>query len=209
MFFEIFTWSRVGIGELAMKVSQALPFTVRHHGCHRIRLWAVASKALGGADEETSRGWSTTALRISGLTTLVFMMGFSLALPIMPARAATNHVIEMTDYAFTPQFITINGGDSVQWYNNGSVAHTATANASDPMQWTDVVLSPTQHSGMITLTISGVYNYICTYHIGLDMWGRITVTGTTVPEFSGELFVVVGLMAMMFGLMAFRTRKTR
>ncbi len=145
------------------------------------------------------------AIRIAGLTALLFMVGLATAVPLVPVKAA-NTPITMTDYAFTPQFITINAGDSVQWTNSGTVAHTATANSTDPSQWTNVVLNPGQTSAMITLTLPGVYDYICEYHINLDMWGSITVTGT-VPEFSSGFLVVVGLAAIMFGLMAFRTKK--
>ena len=33
------------------------------------------------------------------------------------------------------------------------------------------------------------------------------MSGTVVPEFSSELFVVIGLMAMMLGFVVFRARK--
>ncbi len=139
------------------------------------------------------------------LTVMVFTVGFVLAAPALPARAAQNHLITMTDYAFTPQFLTIATGDTVQWVNNGAAAHTATSNTS---AWTNVILSPTQTSAMIPINAPGTYDYYCLYHISFDMWGSITATGSVVPEFSSSAVVVVGLLVMAIGLIvASKTRR--
>ena len=138
------------------------------------------------------------------LTMLAFMIGLAIVMPAIPARAQTTWTIEMTDYQFTPKSQSINAGDHVVWHNGGAAAHTATSNTS---AWTNVVLSPGQTSSPTTLTVGGVYNYYCQYHVSFDMWGSITVSGT-IPEFSGELVVVIGLMAMMLGLMVLRTRRS-
>ncbi len=131
------------------------------------------------------------------LTVMVFIVGLVLAMPSMPARAQTPHLIEMTDYAFTPQFVTISTGDTVQWHNGGTAAHTATSNTS---AWPDVVLSPGQTSAAITINLPGTYDYICSYHFNLDMWGAITAVGNPVAEFSSSAVIVAGMLAMAIGL---------
>ena len=90
---------------------------------------------------------------------LAFVIGAAVVIPAMPVRAQTNHVISMTEYVFTPQFLTIAPGDTVQWQNNGVLPHTATSNTS---AWTEIILNPGQTSTPpITLTTPGVYDYIC------------------------------------------------
>ncbi len=133
------------------------------------------------------------------LTLMAFLVGFALAAPAMPARAATPHTIQMNDFNFSPQFLTINSGDTVQWHNAAGVDHTATSNTS---AWTEIILSPGQTSSAITLSVPGVYDYICSIHYAAyGMWGKITVQ-SAVPEFSSSIVVVAGMLAMAIGLIA-------
>jgi len=139
------------------------------------------------------------------LIVLAFVIGIPVAAPLMPARAATNHVIGMWDFYYTPHSQTVAPGDTVQWRNYGAYQHTAKSNAS---AWTEVVVNPGVLSSPATVMPStpGTYSYICSNHFATDgMWGEIIVS-TVVPEFSSSLVVVVGLLVMALGLMLVRRK---
>jgi plastocyanin len=138
------------------------------------------------------------ALCVFELAILTFVVGAAIAVPMMPARAAQTWTVQMTEYQFTDKFLTISVGDSVVWHNSGSFSHSTTANGTDPATW-DHTVSPGTSSPAVPFTIPGTYNYICKFHIGDNMWGRITVQ-TVVPEFSGSFVVVAGMLAMAIGL---------
>lgn len=142
---------------------------------------------------------------VVGLIVLAFVIGLSVAAPMMPARAATNHVVYMTvSYTFSPKFTTVAPGDTVTWHNNASTAHTATSNIS---AWSEVILNGGATSAAITMpTTPGNYTYICSYHFGSSgMWGAIIVS-TTVPEFSSSFVVVVGMLVIALELMLLRRK---
>jgi plastocyanin len=143
---------------------------------------------------------------VLGFIVLAFVIGISVAAPMMPARAATNHVVYMTvGFTFAPKFITVAPGDTITWHNNASVAHTATSNST---AWPEVILSGGGTSAAITMpTTPGTYPYICSYHYGsFGMWGEIIVS-TAVPEFSSSFVVVVGMLLIAFELMLLRRKQ--
>ncbi len=156
--------------------------------------------------ERRASGERAAVLGIALLTALVTLGAMGSMLPV--ARAATNHVIDMDDYFFSPKFLTIAPGDTVQWHDASIYTqHTATSNTS---AWTEVILNPGQTSSMITLNVQGNYTYICSIHfpMGFNMWGAIEVgTGGAVPEFSSSLLVVAGLMVLMIGMMLLGGRR--
>lgn|GEM_PF-1185176 len=139
------------------------------------------------------------AMRFVGLVFMAFVAVLSLAVPAMPARAATNYVIDMYDYYYAPQFLTVSVGDTVQWSNLGTVQHTATSN--DTAAWGEVVVNPDTTSPPLTLTVSGVFPYIDSVDYAFyGMWGQITVVGTAVPEFSSFAVVAAGMLVLALGL---------
>jgi len=142
------------------------------------------------------------AFEFAALATIV---GVAVVSPFVPARAAQTFTVQMTEYAFTDKFLTINVGDSVVWHNAGSFTHSTTANATDPMTW-DYTVAPGANSPAVQFTTAGVYNYICKFHIADNMWGRITVQ-PIVPEFSSSIVAVTGMLAIAVGLMIAGRRK--
>lgn len=139
------------------------------------------------------------------LIVLAFVIGIPVAAPLMPARAVTNHVVNIYDFYFSPQITTVAPGDTVTWHNMASATHTATSNDS---AWTAVVIPGGQTSAAITMpTTPGTYDYRCTIHFPYypTMWGAIVVS-TGVPEFSSSLVVVVGMLVMAIGLMLVRRK---
>ena len=143
---------------------------------------------------------------VLGIALLVGMLSLAAVGFLLPnAMAATNHVIDMEDYFFSPKFTPIAPGDTVQWHNAGFHQHTATSNTS---AWTEVILNADQTSSMITLNTPGNYTYICSIHFASDkMWGAIEVGTSAIPEFSSSLFVVLGLFALMIGMMVLGGRR--
>jgi plastocyanin len=86
-----------------------------------------------------------------------------------PARAATEHVVDIRDMRFAPGTLTIAVGDTVTWTNSDSMPHTATSED-------DAFDSGNMDEGQsfsFTFTEPGTYEYRCDYHS--DMTGTIVV----------------------------------
>ena len=84
--------------------------------------------------------------------------------------------VQVSDFAFTPNAITINAGDTVRWTNvsgTHNVDGTATTYPSNPMPFSN----PSDGSGAwvfdVVFTIAGSYQYECGFHA--NMLGTITV----------------------------------
>ncbi len=82
-----------------------------------------------------------------------------------PAASATTApaaavVVHMKGYVFTPASVTIKAGDTVQFLNDDTTAHTATA---DDKSWDSGNLdigATFSH----TFTTAGTVTYVCAYH---------------------------------------------
>ncbi len=95
------------------------------------------------------------------------------------ANAATANV-SIVDFAFSPQNITINVGDTVVWTNNGVAPHTSTSGTNCPTGdgiWNSGTLSSGQ-AFQFTFTQPGTYNYFCAIHC---FTGTITVNAPSLP----------------------------
>jgi plastocyanin len=90
----------------------------------------------------------------------------------------TTHLVQASDYAFTPSDLTINVGDKVRWINTGGThnvvaddgSFTSGAVSSDPWVYEHV------------FTIAGNFRYYCLLHGspgGLGMSGIIRVKSST------------------------------
>ncbi|MGI8828573.1 MAG: cupredoxin domain-containing protein [Candidatus Limnocylindria bacterium] len=104
--------------------------------------------------------------------TLAVLLGAGLVMALVatatPVRAATEHAVEIVDFAFAPAELTITAGDSVTWTNLDVVAHTATAAGAF-----DSGNLEQGESYRLTFTTPGTYDYLCTPHP--SMTGRIVV----------------------------------
>src|SRR4029077_13416295 len=119
--------------------------------------------------------------------------------------------ISITDDQFTPRNVTVNPGDTVVWVNNGSMAHTVTA---DNASFDSGTLQPGQ-SYPATFSAAGTYAYHCKFHGGpggQGMAGTITVGGPAVTltnstSYSNPAYTTTGssadqLRAQAQGLLA-------
>jgi len=104
-------------------------------------------------------------------------LSISLALLIASAShalAATN-TVAISGFAFDPQTISINVGDTVRWVNNDSFSHTAT---SDTGAWATPALLSGQ-SATIDFNTPGTNAYHCFFHT--FMHGTVVVLAPNVP----------------------------
>jgi plastocyanin len=92
----------------------------------------------------------------------------------VPAGAATSNV-NMQNFTFQPQTITVSVGDSVVWHNLDTATHTVTAN--DGSFNSGDVTSAASYPR--TFTQPGTYEYYCKYHgsPGSGMHGTVIVQG--------------------------------
>lgn len=75
--------------------------------------------------------------------------------------------VTISNFAFDPQTVTINKGDTIIWTNQDSMAHTATGKGFD---------SGNLDKGAVfkfTFNDTGSFNYVCSYHA--NMKGQIIV----------------------------------
>ena len=97
---------------------------------------------------------------------------FPIAAAVAPA-ATTNVIFQ--NFAFTPQNVSIQVGDTVVWTNAGGV-HTVTGDGQDPFCGPD----PVPVSCSETFTNVGTFPYHCNFHQAFGMVGTVVVTaGTT------------------------------
>ncbi len=81
--------------------------------------------------------------------------------------------VVIRDFKFEPATVTVDAGDTVEWKNEDTVAHTATADDEAQKPAFD---SGTIHTGAAWRYVArkkGTYNYICTRHP--NMKGKLIV----------------------------------
>ncbi len=86
-------------------------------------------------------------------------------------------MVEIKDFAFSPQVIAVNPGDTVVWTNKGKMSHTATGLAG-PLLWDSGNLTSGE-SYHRPFSTEGRYEYHCNIHPG--MTGTVVV-GKVIPS---------------------------
>jgi plastocyanin len=110
------------------------------------------------------RGSVRTALT-AGLIPLILLAAFA---TVYVARAATASV-NIQNIAFNPASITVNAGDTVNWTNNDSVAHTVTSDTSGVFNMSSAPGSTVS----FTFNTPGTFAYHCNIHP--NMHGTVVV----------------------------------
>ena len=98
-------------------------------------------------------------------------------LGIWRQACAATHIVQMVDFAFVPQSLTIQVGDSVLWTNTTATPHSST---SDQRLW-DSGLFTTPGTFARTFANAGSFGYFCSLHVSIGMVGTVTVLGPDVP----------------------------
>lgn len=92
--------------------------------------------------------------------------------------AAAGHAVQIVNFAFAPQSLTVAQGDSITWTNQDEAPHTVTT-TSGPRQISSPMLSKGQ-SFTFTFTVAGTYSYYCAVHP--DMRAQVVVTPAPAPS---------------------------
>ncbi|HEY3242722.1 MAG TPA: plastocyanin/azurin family copper-binding protein [Phycisphaerae bacterium] len=98
------------------------------------------------------------------------------------AARAANHNVSIANLTFTPQFLTIDLGDTVSWTNNDGTLHTATSGTNytpDGVFDSDLLLPGDSYT--FQFTSPGEFPYFCSYHTVFMQFGNnysITVAGS-------------------------------
>jgi plastocyanin len=139
------------------------------------------------------------------------------------ANAQHEANVAIVDFAFDPPLFGVPAGATVTWTNTGVRPHTVTAESG---AFDSAQLEPGA-SFSTTLTTEGSYAYFCRIHP--EMTGTIVVTaggeagafgpgaapampvvgvgtGTLATEQNGAAALLLGLLAVAFGMAAVRTR---
>ena len=117
-------------------------------------------------------------------TTILFVFVFN-------AKAVVHTIYVWEGYfQFTPGSITIDLGDTIQWLPLGGIpptmVHTVTSSTIPPGAATfDYTWqAPSDTFFQYVPTVAGIYDYVCTPHISMNMVGQFTVnsTGTSISN---------------------------
>jgi plastocyanin len=106
------------------------------------------------------------------------------------------------EFAFQPNAISVQIGDTVIWTNNGGAVHTVTSDGGAvPLDSGDIGSGGTYSHMFVS---EGTYSYHCVHHP--SMHGTVTV-GSVIPEYSSAAIVTLGLMVILIGLVAVGKRR--
>ncbi len=99
----------------------------------------------------------------------------ALLLVAAPTVLAADHGVDIAGFAFSPQTITIQVGDSITWSNADAQSHTATAD--DGSFDTGTITSSTPKS--VTFSTAGTFAYHCSIH--RSMTATVVVESAAAP----------------------------
>jgi plastocyanin len=91
--------------------------------------------------------------------------------------AATVKIVgaSFSSFGFSPSSVTVKVGDTVEWVNNSTVAHTSTSDSGSAVSWDSSAIDSGGGTFSFTFTKAGTYTYHCSFHP--SMHGTIVVTG--------------------------------
>lgn len=116
-------------------------------------------------------------------TTLLLVI---LSLITFANALSVTKVINVSDFAFTPQNEFAETGDTIKWvWVSGFHTTTSTAIPAGAVSW-DAIIDPSNLTFIYVPVVAGTYNYVCTPHAGMGMTGTISVSPKTgIKEISG------------------------
>jgi plastocyanin len=92
---------------------------------------------------------------------------------------ATIVMIEVEDFEFNPEVVTVNVGDTIiRFWEEGFHTTTSTLIPSEATPW-DAEISSSSPFFQYVVTFPGSYDYVCSPHASMGMVGHFTATGTT------------------------------
>jgi plastocyanin len=100
---------------------------------------------------------------------LALILGLGITPRVQTASAQDSATVEIANFAFSPNQLTVTAGTTVTWVNNDSAPHTATGDGGE----FDTGTINSGGSASITFDTPGTYTYHCTIHP--DMTATIVV----------------------------------
>jgi len=97
-----------------------------------------------------------------------YVVAAALVLPFGGIARAAVIQVSMVGVSYSPAQVSAHIGDTIEWVNNDSLVHTATARSGE---W-DLLIQPNQKKS-VTLKSAAKVEYYCRYHP--NMVGQITV----------------------------------
>jgi plastocyanin len=76
------------------------------------------------------------------------------------AGGASNERVEIADFAFDPETVTVDAGTKLTWTNDDEAPHTATADDGS----FDTGTLKLDDTGAVALDQAGTYTYYCRFH---------------------------------------------
>jgi len=112
--------------------------------------------------------WLKSGLVISGMFLLLACGqpgGYSSDTPAAPGPGgqSTADAVEISNFAFSPNSLTVPAGTTVTWTNKDGITHTST---SDQAVWDSGGISPGQ-SFSVPFNTPGTFTYHCNIHPGM------------------------------------------
>ncbi len=89
--------------------------------------------------------------------------------PASTSQTARNYNIDIKNFAFSPNTITIKAGDKVTWTNQDSAPHTITSDSNSNSNSGTLNSQTLDASDTYTYTFNDkrIYNYHCSIHSGM------------------------------------------
>lgn len=94
---------------------------------------------------------------------------------LIPNAYAVKHIVNVSNYAFTPSNLNVQVGDTIRWvWVNGTHTTTSTTIPSGAAPW-DAPITSTNQIFEYRVAVPGTYNYLCTPHPNIQI-GSFTAT---------------------------------
>lgn len=88
--------------------------------------------------------------------------------------ATMTTAVSASEFAFAPSCVTVISGATITWTNNGSFNHTVTSDPGDPAAFDSGIVIPGGRFSY-AFTLTGTYNYHCSFHQVNGMTGTVIV----------------------------------
>ena len=145
---------------------------------------------------------SANVAMVFGVVSLLTLIVVAVALPItLGARGASTSNVNISGFAFVPQNLLIQVGDTVIWTNNDGTPHTVTSTDLTGELDSGTISNGDTYTHVFNTV--GTFSYRCELHP--SMTGSVSVE-TIIPEFSSVPFVFLGILVLVLGLMVIRRR---
>ena len=99
---------------------------------------------------------------LSGLALLAGGCGSSASSQTAPSSSSALVTIFITNSAYSPNPLTVNVGQQINWKNNDGIAHSATSTSFD----TGSIPPFSAHDNPVTMNTAGTFTFHCSLHAG-------------------------------------------